>query len=204
MNSAWNKRVLFQSVGQGGEKTQMMIGWKEKGQGRNQGRDAIEGTRHGFYCSELEQDESSSPKRSWDTFHNSSPPSASRLPEAGAGPQFAGRNIVRGRWHLWNELILDEFRWLCAPFIRSTHHSPVLQIGNGGKKESLFYHSEGQLFWKLCSIVAIVWVIIEQYSFSLLLWAKYMSLLHRCWAWLHNSFWPVEWLEALNASAHLA
>lgn len=41
-----------------------------------------------------------------------------------------------------------------------------------GKKESLLHHKEGQLFLRLCSIAAIVWVVAEQYSFSLPRWAS--------------------------------
>lgn len=65
--------------------------------------------------------------------------------------------------------------------------------GHGeGKKESLCHHSVGQLFLRLCSMVAIVWTIVEQHSLSLPLWAKDMALLHQCWAWLHNFFGLME------------
>lgn len=41
------------------------------------------------------------------------------------------------------------------------------KIGNAEKKESLFHPSEGQFFLRLCSIVVIVWVIVESCWFSL-------------------------------------
>lgn len=41
-----------------------------------------------------------------------------------------------------------------------------------GKKESLFHRNESQLFLRLCRIVVIVWITVEQCSRSRLVWPR--------------------------------
>lgn len=169
LNSAWYKRG-------GPEGLNIPECWRRRRENTNDDEGKRKGTRQepGLRCRGRHRAElllvqnwnemkALPPKGAGIPSTNSSPPSASHLPEAGAGPQFAGCNIVRGRWHLWNELILDKFRKLCAPFIRSMHHLPVLQIGDGEK--GFFVASQGrpafpETVQHSCHCVGCCWVIL--------------------------------------------
>lgn len=147
---------------------------EEKGQGRNQSEDAVEGTSIASTAQHWNEMKGFSPKGALIPSTNSSPPSARRLPEAGAGPQFVRCNVIRGRWHLCNELIFNGFVphlpdlcTLCQCCKQATE-----------KKRSLYFVAVKACSpWDWIARTVIVWVIAELYSFSLPLWIEYTSLL---------------------------
>ena len=57
-----------------------------------------------------------------------------------------------------------------------------------GTKGVLVSWQRRQLLLRLCSMIAIVWIVAEQYLLPLPPWAQSMSLLCQCCTWLQNFF----------------